>query len=155
MGLVWVLNAGSMSGSLGAAGWARGWMCTSSPKFWATSGAALHKATTRSTAREKRAENCLPYSIGPTKSAPRREATRVSYKAGQLSLLTTDSSTISKSGCHLFVRQARFLCIFFLLSFFGSGPDRPCYNSAFPLWQLFPHFGLGDITPSACQLSKQ
>src|ERR1017187_6794457 len=66
----------------------RGWMWTSSPKFWASSGSALHTATTRSTAREKRIENGLPNNIDPTKSAPWREATRTPKGGPQQALLS-------------------------------------------------------------------
>src|SRR5208282_2975294 len=57
-----------MSGSFGAGGATRGWMWTSSVEVCARSGSAPHTATIRSTAKQKRAENCLRYSIGPAKS---------------------------------------------------------------------------------------
>ncbi len=110
-GLVWVLSAGSMSGSFGGGGWTRGWMCTSSVKFWARSGRALPTATTRKTAKETRAENCLPHNIGPThiSANARLEGRRPpSQKPGHKHSTEPDSSTISKEFCHLLDATVRF-----------------------------------------------
>src|ERR1039458_3622570 len=138
----------------------RGWMWTSSPKFWASSGSALHTATTRSAAREKRIENGLPNNIDPTKSAPWREATRTPKGGPQQALLSgivaySRKSVVTFSNATLrFVgqKQGSFgLCASFC-SFHRSvdwgraGPGRACYNSAFPLWQLFTPFEPGATT---------
>src|SRR5208337_1778334 len=140
MGLLWVLSAGSTSGAFGAGGWTRGWMWTSSVEVWARSGGAPHTATTRSTTRKTRAENCLRYSIGPTKSAPCREATRIpKRRAGRISP-QPDTSTIAKKYCHLFVSNPYLLRIFFLLLLVGPGAGPSLLQFCVPFMAIISPF---------------
>src|SRR5208282_374975 len=164
-----------MSGSFGAGGATRGWMWTSSVEVCARSGSAPHTATIRSTAKQKRAENCLRYSIGPAKSVriralegedprPTRRATNsllsrivaqsrksVVIFSGRDPKIGRQSGKVASDGAHFFS-----LLLFELTPALTSGraPDRPCYNSAFSLWPLFLHFEPGDTTLSACRSSR-
>src|SRR5262249_9196433 len=65
-GLVWVLRAGSISGSFGGSGCMRGWMWTSSVEFWPNAGRMLTVVTARKTANAKRANKLFSCNIGPT-----------------------------------------------------------------------------------------
>src|SRR5208283_1754295 len=99
--------------------------------------------------------------LGGSDPHPTKRAPNISTKP--------DSSTILKKCCHLFAYDPKIgpigrggvptVRIFFPF-FWNFGPDFgsrrivPATILRSPIWQLFPHFGLGGMTPNACPFNR-